>query len=167
MTETYLERPCCVNCGLGFLVVGEVLVHDVERLLVNFEVVMLLEVVDGDHATSLLDKESILVDATWTLRLLVHLADLEDVVEAIERDLDDLVVHHSQQIAKGLDASLGNEIADDRGLLQATGGRVRNSPACLLTGLEVGVSEDVDEWWESADFVACTSRGSVHKHFPF
>lgn len=106
---------------------------------------MLLEVVDGDHATSLLDKESVLVDATWTLRLLVHLADLEDVVETIQRNLDDLVVHHLQQVAQGLDAALRNEVANLRRLLETTGSGVRDRPASLLLGLEVGSLEDVDE----------------------
>ena len=106
---------------------------------------MLLEVVNSNHATSLLNVERVLIDASGTLRLLVHLANLKDVVETVERNLDDLIVHHLQEVTQGLDATLGNEIANLRGLLETTGRGVRNRPARLLLGLEVGILEDVDE----------------------
>jgi hypothetical protein len=49
-----------------------------------------LEVVDGEHASSLFDEEGVLVDAV--VLLLVGLTNLEDVLETVESDLDDLVV---------------------------------------------------------------------------
>ena len=67
---------------------------------------MLLEIVDGDHASRLLDEERILVDSARARPLLVHLSHLQDVVEAVQRDLDDLVVHHCEQVAQRLDAAL-------------------------------------------------------------
>lgn len=106
---------------------------------------MLLEVVDSDHSTGLLNIQSVLVDSTRPTGVLIGLTDLENVVEAIEGDLNDLVVHHGQEIAEGLDASLGNEVPDDRGFLQSTRGSIGDGPARLLPGLEVGILEDVDE----------------------
>lgn len=106
---------------------------------------MVLEVVDGDHTTGLLDELSVLVDATGSSRLLVNLADLENVLKAIEGNLDDLVVHRLEEVTHGLDAALANEVADLVGLRETTGSSVGNGPACLLLGLEIGVLENVDE----------------------
>ncbi|KAI3483457.1 hypothetical protein L1887_53684 [Cichorium endivia] len=130
---------------VGRLVVGEVLVHDVEALFVDVEVLVVLEIVDGHHAAALLDVERVGVGTIATGRLAVHLADLEDVLEAVERDLDDLVVHAGEQVAERLDASLRDEVADLLGLREAAAGGVADGPARLLLGLEVGVLEDVDE----------------------
>ena len=133
------------DTSVAFLVIREVLVHDIERLLVDLEVVVLLEVVNRVHASSLLDVNGVLVDGSGARGLLVHLADLQDVVQTIERNLNDLIVHHSQQIAERLDAPLGDEVADLRWLLQATRCRVRDSPARLLASLEVGVLKNIDK----------------------
>lgn len=43
---------------------------------------MVLEVVDREHPTGLLDKERVLVDAS--ILLLVRLADFEDVLQSVE-----------------------------------------------------------------------------------
>lgn len=150
MIYTYSEGTGSVNAGRGdvginLLVIWEVLVHDVEGLLVDFEVVMLLEVMDGVHATGLLNEYRILVDSTRTGSLLVHLANLENIVQAVERDLDNLVIHHVEQVTEGFDTSLGHKVTDLRWLLKSTRRRVGNSPAGLLAGLEVGVLENVDE----------------------
>lgn len=142
---TYLERPCCIDSRLGLLVVREILIHDVERLLIDLQVVVLLEIVYGNHTPSLFHVESVLVDTSWPLRLLVHLANLQDVVETIERHLDDLVVHHLKEIAQGFDTTLRDEVTNLRRLLETTGCSVRDRPASLLLGLEVGVLENIDE----------------------
>ena len=133
------------DIGIDVVLIREVLVHNVERFLIDLQVIVLLEVVDGDHSTGLLDIEGVLVDSAGSRGNLVGLTDPEDVVEAIEGDLDDLVVHHRQEVAEGLDAALANEVPNDIGLLQATRGGVGNRPACLLSGLEIGMLEDVDK----------------------
>lgn len=107
------------------------------------EVLVVLEVVDGEHAASLLDKECILVDAVVVL--LVGLAHLQDVLEPVERDLDNLVVRRLEQVAQGLDAPLRHEVPDLTRLLQSSRRRVRQGPAGLLLGLEVGVLQDVEQ----------------------
>lgn len=65
----------------------EVLVHDIETLLVDLQVFVVLQVVDGDHTSSFLDVDGILVDGTGTGHLLVHLTDLQDVLQTVEGDL--------------------------------------------------------------------------------
>lgn len=131
--------------GLLLFVVWEELVHDVEALLVNLEVLVVLQVVDGDHATCLLDVLGVLVDGTWSLLLLVHLTDLEDVLKTVEGDLDDLVVDRAQEITHWANAALADEVADLGRLRETTGSGVGDGPACLLLGLEVGILENVDE----------------------
>jgi hypothetical protein len=98
------------------------------------------------HTTSLLNEESIAVNAGLTgTGLLVHLTNLEDVLEAVKSNLDDLVVGASKQITEGLDAALRDKVADLLGLLKTTRGSVGDSPASLLAGLEVAVGKEVDE----------------------
>jgi len=112
------------NIRINFFVVREVLVHDAKRLFVYLEIVVLLKVVDREHPTSLLDVMRVLVGRARPSRLLIHLANLEDIVEPVKGYLDDLVVHHREQVAQGLDASLGDEVPNLGRLLQATGSRV-------------------------------------------
>lgn len=64
--------------------------HQVEALLVDLQILVVLQVVDGKHASSFLNKSSVLVDAT--VLLLVGLANLEDILETVQRNLNDLVV---------------------------------------------------------------------------
>lgn len=47
----------------------------------------MLQVVDGDHASGLLDEDGILVDGTGSGHLLVHLTDLQDVLQTVKGDL--------------------------------------------------------------------------------
>lgn len=133
---------------LLLIVVREELVHDVERLFVDLEVVVVLQLVDREHAARLLDEVGILVHCTGPRGLLVHLANLQDVVETVKCDLNDLVVHHLQQVTQRLDAALGDEVADLAGLEQPAGRGVRDGPARFLLCLEVGVLEDVDQGWD-------------------
>ena len=100
------------------------------------------------HATALLHEERELVDsglASALLGLLVHVTDLEDVLNTVKRDLDDLVIRAGKELAQRLNGALLNEQADLVGLLQATGGSVGNGPASLLAGLEVAVAEKVNK----------------------
>ena len=59
--------------------------------------------------------------------------------------LDDLVVHRLEEVTQWLDDTLRNHVPDLRRLGQSTRRCVRNCPACLLLGLEVGVLENVDK----------------------
>jgi len=92
--------------SIYLFLIREVLVHDVECLLIDLQVVMLLKVVDGDHATSLLYVQRVLVDRAEPCSLLIHLSYLQDIVKAIKSNLNYLIIHHREQIAERLDATL-------------------------------------------------------------
>lgn len=109
---------------------------------------MVLQVVDGNHSASLLDELGVSVHATGTLSLLVDLSDLQDILETIQSNLDDLVVHRLEQVTHRLDAALGDEVSNLVGLLQTTGSSVGDRPTSLLLGLEVGILKDVNERWD-------------------
>lgn len=130
------------------LVIGEVLLDDGVCLHVDLLVAVVLAVVDLLHATAILDEQSKLVDRRLTgalLSLLVHVANLEDVLNTVQSNLDDLVVGASEKLAKGLDGTLLDEETDLVGLLKTTRSGVGDGPASLLAGLEVAVAEKVDE----------------------
>jgi hypothetical protein len=120
-------------------------VHDVEALLVDLQVLVVLQVVDGNHSASLLDVLSVLVGTSGALSLLVDLSNLQDVLQTVKGDLDDLVVHGVEQVTHGLDTALRDEVSDLVGLLETTRGGVGDGPASFLLGLEVGVLENVDQ----------------------
>ncbi|KUI56758.1 hypothetical protein VP1G_10880 [Cytospora mali] len=133
---------------IGILVlIGEVLLDDVVCLHVDLLVLVGLALVDLLHAAALLDEQSISVDGVGcvTSSLLVQVTDLEDVLKTIEGDLDDLVVGAAKEVTQGLDASLGNKVTDLIWLLEASTGGVADSPARLLTGLEITVRQQVDK----------------------
>lgn len=48
----------------------------------------MLQVVDGNHASSFLDEDGVLVHGTGTGHFLVHLTDLQDVLQTVESDLE-------------------------------------------------------------------------------
>lgn len=139
--------------GLGHALVGvfvlvvEVLLNDVVSLHVDLLVGVVLAVVNLVHAAALLDEKGKLVQVLGTLvtRLLVEVANLENVLETVEGNLDDLVVGADQEVAQRLDAALGNEVSDLFRLLQSTRGGVADGPAGLLAGLEITVLEEVDQ----------------------
>lgn len=135
-----------VDLTSSLILIREVLLNDVVGLHVDLLVGVVLAVVDLLHATSLLNEERVAVDAGITLAsLLVHLTNLQDVLKAIQSNLDDLVIGASEQITKGLDASLRDKVADLVGLLEATRGGIGDSPAGLLAGLEITVGQKVDK----------------------
>jgi len=96
----------CRNSGVHIFFVREVLVHDIKRFLINVDIVVLLEVVNGDHAASFLDELCVLVDGAWSRGLPVALPNFQDVVQTIKSHLDDFIIHHREQIAKRLDTAL-------------------------------------------------------------
>ena len=82
------------------------------------------------HAAALFDEQGVPVDLLSRLGgRLVELADLEDVLETVQRDLDDLVVRAREQVAERLDAAAVDQIPNLLGLLEAAGRRVRNGPS--------------------------------------
>ena len=131
----------------GLVLVREVLLDDVVRLHVNLFVGVGLAVVDLLHASALLDKQSITVNRLGALAssVLVKLANLENVLKTIKGNLDNLVVGAGKKVAERLDAALSNQVPDLIRLLKATRSRVADSPASLLTGLEVGMGKKVDQ----------------------
>lgn len=84
----------------------------------------MLQVVDSDHSSSLFDELSILIDSSRSSLLLVDLSDLQDVLQTIERDLNDLVVHRLEKVTHWLDAALRDEVSDLIRFLKPTGGCV-------------------------------------------
>lgn len=104
---------------------------------------MVLQVVDSEHSIRLLNIVSVFVDSSSLL--LVTFSHLQNILQSIQSDLNDLVVGTLQQIAKRLDASLGNEVSNLTRFLQSSTGGIGHSPTSFLLGLEVGVLEDVDE----------------------
>lgn len=154
--STEAKVTLLVDLGTGLahvlslaLLVGEVLLDDVVRLHVNLLVGVVLALVDLLHAADLLDEESITVDglaaSTTLVGVLVHLADLENVLKTVKCDLDDLVVRAREQVAERLDAAALDQVADLSRLLQAAAGGIGNGPTGLLPGLEVAVLEKVDQ----------------------
>lgn len=135
----------------SLVLIREVLLDDVVRLHVDLLVGVVLAVMDLLHTTGLFDEQGIAVDVCLGLAsLLVHLADLKDVLQTIQSNLDNLVVRASKKVAQGLDASLGHKVADLIRLLQTTGGGVGDGPAGLLTRLEVTVRQQVDQGRDNA-----------------
>lgn len=129
------------------LIVREVLLNDVVRLHVDLLVGVVLAIVDLLHAAALLDEEGILVEVlgAFTGSLLVEIANLQDVLKAVQSNLNDLVVGANEKVTERLDASLANQIADLVRLLQTARGGVADRPACLLASLEVTVLKEVDQ----------------------
>lgn len=111
ITERFPYLEFALRASTFFVVlVWEVLVHDEVSLLVDFQVVVMLKLMNRHQTSCLLHEQSILVDGAGARGLPVHLANFEDVVQTVKGDLYDLVVHHSQQVAKWLDAALRDEV---------------------------------------------------------
>ena len=129
------------------LIIREVLLNNVVSLHVDLFIGVVLAVVDLFHTTALLNEESISVDRVAGLAsgLLVKITDLEDVLESVQGNLDDLVIWAAEEVAEGLNAALGNQVADLLGLLETTAGGIANSPASFFTGLEVTILQKVDQ----------------------
>jgi hypothetical protein len=131
------------------LLIREVLLNDVVCLHVDLLVGVVLALVDLLHTTNLLNEESVAVDGLTTstafVGLLVHLSDLENVLQTVEGDLDDLVVRAREQVTQGLDAAALDQVANLSRLLQTTACGIGDGPARLLSCLEVAVLEEVDQ----------------------
>lgn len=152
------ETKCAIRTSrLGhtlvcvLLIVGEVLLDNVVGLHVNILVGVVLAVVNLLHTTALFDEEGKTVDglSSFASSLLVKISNLENVLKTVQGDLDDLVIGANQEIAEGFDTALRNKIADLLRFLQSTRRCIANSPASLLTGLEVSVLQEVDQGWNN------------------
>lgn len=139
-------RLCHAVVGI-LVLVGEVLLDDVVGLHVDLLVGIGLALVDLLHAAALLNEKSVAVDGVRRITggLLVQVTDLEDVLEAVQSDLDDLVVWAAEKVTQGLDAALSYEIADLIGLLKTSTSSVADSPASLLARLKVTVGQQVNQ----------------------
>lgn len=120
-------------------------VHDVEAFFVDFQVLVVLQVVDSNHTASFFNVLRILVDATGPRRILINLSNFQDVLKTIKGDLNNFVVHRSKKVAHGFDATLRDEVSDLVRFLETTGSGIGDGPTCFLLGLEISVGEDVDE----------------------
>lgn len=105
----------------------------------------MLQVVDRDHPSSLLDILSVLVHSTRSSSLLVDFAHFQNILQPIKRNLNDLVVHGLKEVTHGFNTTLRDEVPDLIGFLQTARRRVGDGPARLFLGLEVGIGENVDE----------------------
>lgn len=120
-------------------------VHDVEAFFVDFQVLMMLQVVNSNHTASLFNVLRILVHATGTRRILINLSNLEDVLKTVKGNLNYFVVHRSKKVTHGLDATLRDEVSDLVRFLETTRSGIGDGPTCFLLGFEISVGEDVDE----------------------
>lgn len=122
VTILSLLRSELIDIVAAFFIVGEVLLNDVVRLHVDLLVRVVLAIVDLLHAADFLDEESISVD--WLTGglgcFLVHLSYLENILEAIESNLNDLVIGTSEEIAKRLDATALHKVSNLLRLLEST-----------------------------------------------
>jgi len=93
------------------------------------------------HTIALFNGHGVQIHSTVQLRLLQ--ASAENVLEAVERDLDDLAVHHREQVAQRGDAALVDEEADlVRGSARH---RVGDRPRRLLARFELRPPHHVDQ----------------------
>ena len=120
-------------------------VHDVETLLVNLQILVVLQVVDVDHSSGLLNELRILVGSSGTGSFLVDISDLQNVLQTVKSNLDDLVVHRVEKVTHWLDTALRDKVSYLIGLLETTRSGVGDGPTSLLLGLEVGVLQNVDK----------------------
>lgn len=108
-----------------------------------FEILVMLEVVNRVHSSSFFNKESVLVDTT--IRFLVRLSNLQDVLQSIESDLNDLVIGTLQQVTQRFDTTLRNEVTNLTRFLQSSRSSVRHCPTSFFLRFEIGVLKDVDQ----------------------
>ena len=157
--------PCLAHVLSLALLIGEVLLDDVVCLHVDLLVGVVLALVDLLHAADFFDEQRVAIDRLTSrsvlASLLVHVADLQDVLQTVEGDLDDLVVWAHEQIAQRLDAAALYEVADLGWLLETTRCGVRDGPAGLFPGLEVAVLEEVDQGWDDVGIDDSLDLGGV------
>ena len=93
------------------------------------------------ETVALLDGDGVVIHPAVDLRVL-H-AGAEDVLEAVERHLHDLGIHHRQQVAQRRDAALVDEETDL--VRRAARHGVGDRPGRLLAGLELRPAHHVDQ----------------------
>ena len=142
-----LRAECAHVLRFSFVFVGEVLLDDVVRLHVDLLVGVVLAVMDLLHTTDFLDEERIAVDglAGLTSGFLVHLTDLEYVLQAVKSHLNNLVVWASEQITQWPNATALNQITDLIRLLKTARSSVGDGPTSFLARLKVAVLEEIDK----------------------
>src|SRR3989344_5596125 len=115
--------------------------QDLDRLLADVVVLVNLQLLDLVETLGFFDVVSVLVAATGGSS--VRFADLEDVPETLEGDVDYSGIAGLEKIAERLNAALSNEVADLLGRTAADG--VRNGPGSLLLDVEFSVTQKIDE----------------------
>ena len=105
----------------------------------------------------------------------VGLADSKDVFQTIQSDLDDFVIHGSQQVAKRFDASLESKPKNGLGYLiheitnlfrlgESATSSVTYCPTSFLFSFEFTMLKQINKGWnkigvdDGLDLVAVTSR---------
>lgn len=117
---------------------------------------MILETLDLVEAAALLDHVG---DG-----LNVAAGHLEEVVDAVEDDLDDLGVLAAEEAAEGRDDALLDQVCHL--LLAAGDGQVRDGPRGLLLGLEFALKRKKKTFYFS-DFKILLTRRYLHLGMKF
>lgn len=110
--HTEVESSTVHHIGRSVLVIffgGEVGLQDVDDLLVDLVIAVVLKGLDVVQTSALLDDVGILVNA---IIVGVFLADLEQVLQALEGDQDNSSVTASQELAHGLDEVVVDHVTD-------------------------------------------------------
>ena len=129
--------------GLLLLLV-EVVLDELEGLLVDLLVLMALEELDAIEAGALLDGHRVRIDAV--VEASVVLAELEYVVDAVERHLDDLGVDGGQQFAQRRYHVQLDQVLDLLGRAARRG--VDHGPCSLLARLVLALGEYLNQTWK-------------------
>ena len=104
---------------------------------------------------SSLHEERILIDSSKAGCLFVHPAEFEDVVESVQGNLDDPVVHRLKEAAQGFGTALGDEVPDLGGLQKAARRSAGDRWVRFCIGLEVGALKDIDHRWDDVGVDDC------------
>mmetsp|Transcript_10968 Transcript_10968/g.33402 ORF Transcript_10968/g.33402 Transcript_10968/m.33402 type:complete len:597 (+) Transcript_10968:94-1884(+) len=121
---------------------AEVRLDDVDGLVVDVVELVRLQLLDLLEAVGLPDVPRHLV-VPGAVLLRVHLAHLENVLEALYGHANDLRVAHGEQLAERRDAALLHEVAHL--LRRAPRRRVADGPGRLLADVELGVLQQMHE----------------------
>jgi len=132
------DKPLRRRLGRELLVLiiveAEMRLEDVDRFFVHILVLVVLQRFQLVEALGFVDKSGVRVRRRTVLSL--QLTSLQHILDALQRDSDKSRVVASEQIAEGLDATLGDEVLDlFRG---AAGGCIGDGPCSFLLDIELG-----------------------------
>lgn len=101
-----------VNISTSLVFIREVPFNDVISFHVDLLIRVVLAVVDLFHAASFFNEEGIAIHAGLTHlgRFFIHLSNLQNILQAVESNLNDLVIWACKKVTKWLNASLRHEI---------------------------------------------------------